>query len=97
MKVNSSDNNNASQPFFSGFLLGGVVSSVVCYLSFTKTGRKIARELLRKAEEFGEEGQEYFEDLVSSPKTQKVKRKAEQKIGGIINKLKREVKFTKKS
>ncbi len=79
-------NNNESSPaqnFFSGFLLGAVVSSVTCYLTLTKSGRKTAREILRRAEQIGEEGQDF-------------KKKTEKKIDGIIGKLKHEVRAVKK-
>ena len=89
--------NNSAQNFFSGFLLGSVVAGVASYLTLTKSGRKTARELLRKAEQIGEEGQDYLEELIKAPNTQQVKQKAEKKISVIIDKLKHEVKAAKKS
>lgn len=85
------------QNFFSGFLLGAMVTGVTSYLTLTKSGRKIARELLRKAERIGEDGQEYLEDLLDKPSVVKTKQKAENKISGIIHKLKHEVRAVKKS
>jgi len=91
------NNNNGPQNFFSGFLLGSMVAGIASYLTLTKSGRKTARELLRKAEQIGEEGQDYLEELIQQPNTQQVKQKAEKKISGIIHKLKHEVKAAKKS
>jgi len=93
--TNKSENNNTHN-FFSGFVLGSVVTSVACYLTLTKAGRKTARELLRKAEKIGEEGQDYLEELIDNIDTDEIKEKSQKKIGGIINKLKRKVGFVKK-
>jgi len=96
-KNQSNGANSGVQNFFSGFFLGGIVASTVCYLTLTKSGRKIAREFLRKAEQIGEEGQEYLDELIKQPDAREIKQKAETKISGIIKKLKHEVKSTKKS
>ena len=94
MKTN--DSNSSTQNFFSGFLIGAVVAVSTSYLTMTKSGRKLARELLRKAEEIGEDGAEYFEEIANSPKTAKLKQKTGKKINNIIDKLKHEVKAVKK-
>lgn len=94
---NQTNSSSGIQNFFSGFLLGGLVSGIAGYLVLTKSGRKTARELLRKAEQIGEEGQDYLEELLEKPNVAKVKQKTEQKITGIIDKLKHEVKAAKKS
>jgi gas vesicle protein len=95
--TNTNENSSSTQNFFSGFLLGAAIAGAGFYLTMTKSGRKIAREVLKRTEELGEEGNLLFEDLSNSPLAQKVKKHSGKKIEGIIDKLKQEVKSVKKS
>ena len=72
------------------------MASVGFYLTMTKAGRKVARELLIKAEEIGEDGVDSLDEFMNSPKVSKLKQKGAKKIDGIIDKLKHEVKAVKK-
>jgi len=94
---NTSENSSTTQNFFSGFLLGAAVAGAGFYLTMTKSGRKLAREILKRTEELGEEGHLLLEDLSNSPQVGKVKKQAGKRIEGIIDKLKQEVKSVKKS
>ena len=89
--------NSSSQNFFSGFFIGAIVSGVGFYLTMTKSGRKIAREILRRAEELGEEGRDLLEEASAKKEVKEIKKKAERKIDGIMDKLKQEVRSVKKS
>ncbi len=86
-----------SQSFMTGFLLGGIVASVGFYLTMTKSGRRVAKELLKAAEEVGERGEEYLTEIAESPAVKEVKKEAGEKLTGIIGKLKSELKAATKS
>lgn len=75
-----------SQGFFTGFVAGATVAASICYLTLTKSGQRLAKSILKYAEELGEKGEEF---LLESGKSK-------HDIGSIINKLK-SVKTTKKS
>jgi|GEM_PF-1389069 len=95
--TNPNEEGSSVQNFFSGFLLGALIAGGGFYLTMTKSGRKIGREILKRAEELGEEGHFLLEDLSDSPQVQKIKKQSGRKIAGIIDKLKLEVKSVKKS
>ncbi len=97
MAKNSNKDENQSQNFFTGFVLGGIISAAGFYLTMTKSGRKISKGLLKHAEEFGEKGEEYFENFMETPLVAKTKEAAGTKINNIIGKLKTELRSAKKT
>lgn len=82
---------NSSQGFFSGFVIGGVVSGLAFYLTMTEPGRKITRALLRKSEELGEKGEDYLQSLLEEQTTGGAKQKGQKKIKKVMNQLKGEI------
>lgn len=98
---NNTTSNN--QGFLTGFLIGSMVSGLGFYLTMTKAGRKMAREILRKAEELGDKGEDYLKEILEDKSFVEIKEQAEfkktkaaKKITGIINKLTSEAKTLKK-
>ena len=83
--------NQPSQGFFSGFMIGSLVSGLGFYLTMTESGRKTARAILRKSEEFGEKGQDYLQSLLEEQTTSTKAKKSQKKIKKVINQLKGEI------
>ena len=90
-------NDAVGQSFITGFITGAMVSGAGFYLAFTKSGRKLAKQVLQYAEEIGEKGEIAVQEVAGSNEFQEIKEKTNKKIGNIVDKLKLELKDVKKA
>ncbi|MFA6005373.1 MAG: YtxH domain-containing protein [Patescibacteria group bacterium] len=84
--------NHQEGNFFTGMIMGCVLGAGAVYLTMTKEGRKIAHALLNAAEELGEKGEVYYQELVSETEKTAVKDKdtgSKVKIKTLMEKLKK--------
>lgn len=97
------DTGGSEKGFLTGFFLGSVVAFGAGYLTFTKSGRALTKQLLKAAEELGERGEEMLENVESMDIDEvgelvvKKKEEAKSTMSSLIGKLKGESAHEKKS